>query len=583
MLHGISALFLRLSSFDLSHKIIGFTDDGIRSIADLKEYQPVGWTETELDALRRLVRANACTPADDSTVETLPAAPPTSRRPDFPTLREDINRTAAKRKLETSAGAREVAIAALIRDQYANSTRRPRDICWATWCAKAEMMGVSPLPLQIDNVSAIMSAFKAEGYKSVRNYTSRARQEHLAVLKMQPADDVLAHITKCERSVLRGLAKPKYKSSFHLEALEETNVTELENLEAQFPWPPIWLVVVGCWWILRGIELAAIRLIDIEFNDNNVAISLPVSKMDPYGKGARRCHGCCCQPGSSKPCIICPFHTVSSAVSHSKGLATKLFGRVPPDWPLFPDSKGNFISKETTAAAVRQVANVLGESSCDDTEDIAEHAMRVSGAQLLARSGVELYVIQLYGRWGSSVIERYVQEAPLSRSATLAARVLAGLRNTPLAPMSIAIGDVQQPPLYASFERTGRDTMLNLEDPDAMGSSTALADTAAVLEGPTPSCTVPAPPPVTTRDSDFNPPTPSGVAKQFSRTVIVSKLRLQHLEKFDLEGVNSTLWSTKCGWRFGSSEFTRLKLSKNLAICDRCFRDANLFDSSDSD
>jgi len=61
MLHGISALFLRLSSFDLSHKIIGITDDGIRSIADLKEYQPVGWTETELDALRRLVRANACT------------------------------------------------------------------------------------------------------------------------------------------------------------------------------------------------------------------------------------------------------------------------------------------------------------------------------------------------------------------------------------------------------------------------------------------------------------------------------------------------------------------------------------------
>ena len=176
MLHGISTLFTRLSSLNLSHKIIGITDDGIRSIADLKEYQPTDWTDAELDALKRLVRSNVSMPAHDSTGESQPPAPPTVRRPDFPTLREDIDRTAAKRKLETSAEARDDAIAALIRDQYANSTRRPRDICWATWCAKAEMMGVSPLPLQIDNVSAIMSAFKAEGYRSVRNYTSRARR-----------------------------------------------------------------------------------------------------------------------------------------------------------------------------------------------------------------------------------------------------------------------------------------------------------------------------------------------------------------------------------------------------------------------
>jgi hypothetical protein len=240
-----------------------------------------------------------------------------------------------------------------------------------------------------------------------------------------------------------------------------------------------------------------------------------------------------------------------------------LFGCVPTDWPLFPDSKGNYISKETTAAAVRRVANVLGESACDDTEDIAEHAMRVSGAQLLARSGVELYIIQLYGRWGSSVIERYVQEAPLSRSTTLAARVLAGLRNTPLAQLPIGIGDALHPA--------------------PSGSSTALGDAAAAPIAPTTSCTESAPKPVSTQDTGILPPTSIGDVRQYSRTVIVSKLRLQHLEKFDLEGVNSTLWSTKCGWRFGSSEFTRLKLSKNLAICDKCFRDSNLPDSSDSD
>jgi hypothetical protein len=39
-------------------------------------------------------------------------------------------------------------------------------VCWATLCAKAEMMGVQPLPLQIENVSAIMSAFKAEATRA---------------------------------------------------------------------------------------------------------------------------------------------------------------------------------------------------------------------------------------------------------------------------------------------------------------------------------------------------------------------------------------------------------------------------------
>jgi hypothetical protein len=260
MLEGLSAVFLHLSSLNLSHKIVCVTDDGIRSLDELIRYQPTGWSTDELDALSRLVQAaNDPREARILGTDTQSATPHTARRPDFPTLRENVDRVSAKRKLETSSNARENAIASLLRDQYANSTRRPRDICWTTWCSKAEMMGVQPLPLQIDNVSAIMSAFKAEGYRSVKNYTSRARQEHLTVFKSHPADDVLAHISRCERSVLRGLAKPKYKSSFQLEAIEDTNSMDLEHLAGQFPWPPHWLVVIGCWWILRGIELAAIR------------------------------------------------------------------------------------------------------------------------------------------------------------------------------------------------------------------------------------------------------------------------------------------------------------------------------------
>jgi hypothetical protein len=204
MSEGTAAVFHHLSRFNLSHRVVDAVDDGICLLDELSNYQPKGWNLAETDALRQLAGSTK-KPSRHERIKVnqvqQSGVPPTTRRPDFPTLRENVDREAAKRKLETSADARDEAIFSLLRDQYAHSTRRPRDVCWATWCTKADMMGVQPLPLQIDNFSAIMSAFKAEGHKSLRNHTSRARQEHLTALKAHPANNVLAHISRCERSV----------------------------------------------------------------------------------------------------------------------------------------------------------------------------------------------------------------------------------------------------------------------------------------------------------------------------------------------------------------------------------------------
>jgi hypothetical protein len=162
-------LYQHLSSAELSHKIICVADDGIRSIADLKDYQHIDWTEAELDALRRLARANTSTlPVPDSTCETRSPAPPTVRRPDFPTLRGNVDRTAAKRKLETSAENRDEAIAALIRDQYANSTRSTTTVAKAVPKAMVQpKLAPPPLPGRLrapppHNASAAVTSATAE-------------------------------------------------------------------------------------------------------------------------------------------------------------------------------------------------------------------------------------------------------------------------------------------------------------------------------------------------------------------------------------------------------------------------------------
>jgi hypothetical protein len=169
MLHVFSTLYQHLSSAELSHKIICVADDGIRSTADLKDYQPI---DLDRGGVRRAQTPRTCqhqyTPRQDSTCETRSSAPPTVRRPDFPTLRGNVDRKAAKRKLETSAEARDEAIAALIRDQYANSTRSTTTVAKAVPKAMVQpKMASPPLPGRLrafppHNASAAVTSATAE-------------------------------------------------------------------------------------------------------------------------------------------------------------------------------------------------------------------------------------------------------------------------------------------------------------------------------------------------------------------------------------------------------------------------------------
>ena len=115
-------------------------------------------------------------------------------------------------------------------------------------------------------------------------------------------------------------------------------------------------------------------------------------------------------------------------------------GPLPCEIPLFPTKEGTTMSKTDAIEAIRHTARRCGAcltskraGTTDATEsgrDIAlrsetkqnfcGHALRISGAQLLSRMGIELYLIQLIGRWGSMAVVRYVQNAPLAIQNTLA-------------------------------------------------------------------------------------------------------------------------------------------------------------------
>ena len=140
-------------------------------------------------------------------------------------------------------------------------------------------------------------------------------------------------------------------------------------------------------------------------------------------------HGCCCT--SSSPSVLCPYHLM---LDHFTMLQERFparfdeFGWALPGFPLFPDSVGNACSKAGVTHTIRAAASKLGQALVDPGGLYLHsgHAMRVTGAQALARAGLPELTISLLARWGSSAVRTYIRKAPLSASHRLAAMALAG-------------------------------------------------------------------------------------------------------------------------------------------------------------
>ena len=64
-------------------------------------------------------------------------------------------------------------------DMYAKSSQGPRESMWKTWTMVAAQFNKEPLPLTEDLIVQAAAFFKAGRYRSVAQYFSRARQEHI--------------------------------------------------------------------------------------------------------------------------------------------------------------------------------------------------------------------------------------------------------------------------------------------------------------------------------------------------------------------------------------------------------------------
>ena len=349
----------------------------------------------------------------------------------FPALRVGApGRRAARRgsppDLATDA-ARDAAVTSLVEGFHAASTRKSRAAMWATTLSFLDRWGLRPFPPSKETVVALGAALKAGSYASAENYLLLYRGRCLdADFPYSPALQRLHQ--DVVRSCQRGAGAPTKALGLPLLRLFELDVSIDAPWVAGGPVGPACAVIAGAWFMAREVELATTRasLVSLEQNDEGDSVVkwyLPASKTDAEARGVARAHGCCCSAASP---ASCPFHAVEAQLARLRRLFPDRWSVDGPaaDLPLFPAADGTVVTKEAMVQTIIEAARRLGVPlrSPDSSARVSGHSLRVSGAQGLAKAGVDSWAIQLLGRWGSSAVLGYIREVPLELSATWATR-----------------------------------------------------------------------------------------------------------------------------------------------------------------
>jgi hypothetical protein len=195
-------------------------------------------------------------------------------------------------------------------------------------------------------------------------------------------------------------------------------------------------IKIGCWWLLREVELGNCCLRDVtEEQDNSVNILLPASKADVMALGESRGHGCACENRTDGPALMptrmCPACLLKAQIKFVK----EEFPGLGQDAPLFPGISGNFPSKAGVISTITALAGQLGkkEKTHSGAPCWGGHAMRRGGAQYLAAAGVDVWRIQALARHSSAAILAYIEKAHVPTLKSISVEAASGRQQHALA------------------------------------------------------------------------------------------------------------------------------------------------------
>ena len=274
------------------------------------------------------------------------------------------------------------------------------------WNTRSAQLGESPYPLDTRKINLIGALLKAGCYRSSPQYFSCFKRQHVC-LGHEWTDQLALAVKDALRSITRGMGPEK-----RCPALDLREVGKIEEIDPvpQGPYFPKSTVIFFAHFAAREMEAALRQRCQITFHEGKgcgvVAMYLPSSKTDPAGAGVLRRQGCSCGVNAD----LCPvaharriyeFGTRNGASDNDPFLNGSSL-RTPPTKPAMVDT-------------FRKVAGALGwnEESC---RAVTGHLLRATGAQYFARCGVDYWKIQLFCRWSTHTILKYLRDLPLEES-----------------------------------------------------------------------------------------------------------------------------------------------------------------------
>ena len=467
------------------------------------------------------------------------------------------------------------AMAELERDFVSASGRGPAESRLRTVQYMLGLWNLHPLPPTQKHVLALGATLKKGGYKSPEQYLSTYKvwAERQGFEFDAPT---LRALADAKRSATRGIGGAIKTMGLPLHQLGELP-------GSRSPWTPSGplsprnAMVAGAWFMTRELELscarAAMVTVDKSSGSPVVRWHLPASKTDARAEGVARSHGCSCSGGPPNP--ACPAHALWDQLIFLKREFPDRWNGDTPDWslPLFPTSSGAVCTKSAMASTIVKAAELLKAplSSPDGSERITGHTLRATGAQGLARMGIDLWAIQLMGRWGSEVVRRYVREVALESAASWAASAASSSRSAlpkPTPSDSRALGtcalDLEQ-------------VIADLSDLAAVKMEKRIDDLVARLPAAGPVCGLAGP----LREEVLLPPPPPPPCSSASAAALpAGDAYLINEQSGVVHRVPASLtgsldgWSTACGWRFAKQSNAKLLVAafghSHKSVCEKC-------------
>lgn len=246
------------------------------------------------------------------------------------------------------------------------------------------------LPLDRQTVEHVAAALKAGGLASADQYLNE-----LKLLHVEAGYCLEAWLSRtfqlCKKSVARERGPVRRAPEVDLDELPAEGWDRLQDLAVPLG---AWAYAWGVAWMLREIELSKVRWEHVTWNRaaKTVRLFIPHSKMDQKGLGVARTLQCC----GETPCWKgCAWNILQKLLE----LRGRRAGH--PEEMMFPNLAGNKPSKHEMVSSWRTLVG----------GNIAGHSARRSGAMAYVRRGLGIKELAFLGRWRSSVVLTYAEEA----------------------------------------------------------------------------------------------------------------------------------------------------------------------------